>query len=69
MVLLQLQRPGWTCRTKVSAQRLTLPPSLDKSFGEYFQGQGWHLTRLIGWTSRLQPRHFPSTRNKPSHTP
>jgi hypothetical protein len=59
-----MQHPGWTCRTTVSAQRLTLPLSLDKSFGEYFQGQGWHLTRLIGWTSRpvntrfFEPRHF-----------
>jgi hypothetical protein len=75
MVLLQLQHPGWTCRTKVSAQRLTLPLSLDKSFGEYFYGQGLHLTRLIGWTSCLvntrfyEPRHFSSTRNKPSHNP
>ncbi len=75
MVLLQQQHPGWTRRTKVSPQRLTLPLSLDKSFGEYFQGQGWHLTRLIGWTSRLvnkqffQPRHFPYTRNNPSHNP
>lgn len=31
MVILQLQHPAWTCRTKVSAQRLTLPLSLDKS--------------------------------------
>ncbi len=75
MVLLRLQHPGWTCQTKIFAQRLTLPLSLDKSFGEYFQGQGWHLTRLIGWTSRLvntrffRPRHFPSTRNNPSHKP